>query len=77
MEANYSYGGNAGPQNWTSYKEFARTFEPVYASNQILLKQEFFNEVHDGTVILKFHFWSGEVLQYTLNKSGSSVSGTP
>ncbi|WP_270167263.1 cellulase family glycosylhydrolase [Paenibacillus sp. SYP-B4298] len=77
MEAVYPNGSNAGPQNWTSFKEFAYTFEPSYGSNQIVLKQNFFNDVNNGTVILKFHFWSGAVIQYTLNKSGNWVSGTP
>jgi aryl-phospho-beta-D-glucosidase BglC (GH1 family) len=61
MEAVYAEGGNAGPHNWTSFKEFARTFKPSYATNEITLTQSFFNEVNDGTVILKFHFWSGVI----------------
>ncbi|MGV2805200.1 hypothetical protein GNF85_16435 [Clostridium perfringens] len=39
------------------------------------LKPTFFNEVRDGDVILKFHFWSGEGITYNLTKSGSSVTG--
>lgn len=77
MEAVYQNGGNAGPQNWTAFKEFAYTFVPNYSSNQIVLKQAFFDDVNNGTVILKFHFWSGAVIQYTLNKNGSWVTGTP
>ena len=30
MEAKYADGSGAGPQNWTSYKEFGRTFTPDY-----------------------------------------------
>lgn len=76
MEAVYASGGNAGPQDWTSFKEFEYTFSPSYASHEIKLKPVFFNEVRDGEVILKFHFWSGEVIIYNLTKNGSSVTGS-
>ncbi|WP_127589646.1 cellulase family glycosylhydrolase [Paenibacillus lautus] len=75
MEAVYATGGNAGPQDWTSFKEFEYTFSPSYATGEIKLKPTFFNEVRDGEVILKFHFWSGEVITYNLTKSGSAVTG--
>lgn len=75
MEAVYATGGNAGPQNWTSFKEFAYTFEPSYDTNQIKLKPKFFNEVNDGVVQLKFHFWSGEIVNYTITKNGASIVG--
>ncbi|KQX48691.1 cellulase family glycosylhydrolase [Paenibacillus sp. Root444D2] len=76
MEAVYAVGGNAGPNNWTSYKEFARTFKPTYATNEIALTESFFKEVNDGTVILKFHFWSGAIIEYTITKNGTSITGT-
>jgi endoglucanase len=75
MEAVYATGGNAGPQNWTPFKEFAYTFEPSYDTNQIKLKPNFFNEVNDGVVQLKFHFWSGEIVNYTISKNGASIVG--
>ncbi|CAM3174469.1 cellulase family glycosylhydrolase [Paenibacillus taichungensis] len=75
MEATYTSGGNAGPQNWTSFKEFSYTFSPNYSSNVIELKQNFFNETNNGEVILKFHFWSGDVITYKITKNGSSVVG--
>ena len=76
MEAVYAAGGNAGPNNWTSFKEFARTFKPSYATNEIALTESFFKEVNDGTVILKFHFWSGAIIEYTITKNGTSITGT-
>jgi endoglucanase len=75
MEAVYSTGGNAGPQNWTSFKEFDYTFTPSYDTNEIKLHQTFFNEVQDGDVILKFHFWSGEIITYKITKNGTSIVG--
>jgi hypothetical protein len=75
MEAVYATGGNAGPQNWTSYKEFGYTFSPSYDTKTITLKSNFFNEVNDGVIILKFHFWSGETVNYTITKNGTSIVG--
>ena len=77
MEARYADGSNAGPHNWTSFKEFWVTFQPDYNANSIILKPEFFNEVNDGArVTLTFHFWSGTQITYFVTKSGSSVTGT-
>lgn len=76
MEAVYTNGGNAGPQDWTPYKEFGNTFAPVYDANGIKLLPEFFNSVKDGEVTLKFHFWSGDVVTYKITKSGTLVTGT-
>lgn len=77
MEAYYEDGSFAGPQNWTPYKEFSYTFEPDYDANEIILKENFFNETEDGVVNLKFHFWSGNVLEYTITKDGTEVIGKP
>ncbi|KRF41893.1 cellulase family glycosylhydrolase [Paenibacillus sp. Soil787] len=76
MEAVYAAGGNAGPQNWTSYKEFNYCFSPDYTNSQITLTSNFFNATTDGTVTLTFHFWSGAIVKYTIVKSGTSVTGT-
>ncbi|WP_336076525.1 cellulase family glycosylhydrolase [Paenibacillus sp. 203] len=76
MEAVYTNGGNAGPQDWTPYKEFGNTFAPAYDANGIKLLPEFFNSVKDGDVTLKFHFWSGDVVTYKITKSGTRVTGT-
>ena len=79
MEATYADGsGNAGPQNWTSYKEFGRAFTPDYTAGTVTLPVAFFNEVTDGaTVNLTFHFWSGTTVRYTVVRSGSQVTGRP
>jgi endoglucanase len=77
MEAKYADGSNAGPHNWTSFKEYDVTFAPNYSANTITLKPEFFAEVNDGQrVTLTFHFWSGTTATYYVTKSGSNVTGT-
>jgi endoglucanase len=77
MEAVYVDGAIAGPQNWTSFKEFGRTFSPDYGSNTLALTPDFFAEVDDNReVTLTFHFWSGETVTYSVTKSGGSVTGT-
>jgi len=77
MEAVYEGGGNAGPHNWTPFKEYGATFEPNDEASAIILKPAFFDETNDGTIHLKLHFWSGEVLSYSLTKIGKIVTGTP
>lgn len=77
MEATYADGTPAGPQNWTSYKEFARAFGPDYAAGETTLTEAFFAEVNDGQkVTLTFHFWSGETLTYYVTESGGNVTGS-
>ncbi|MGP3971731.1 cellulase family glycosylhydrolase, partial [Streptomyces sp. 6N223] len=77
MEAVYADGTNAGPHDWTSYKEFGRAFSPDYAAGHITLPQAFFAETRvNSTINLTFHFWSGETITYTLTRSGTTVTGT-
>jgi endoglucanase len=77
MEAVYVSGGNAGPQNWTPYKQFDYTFTPNYSANTIALKPELFAEINDSSKVrLTLHFWSGATVTYFVTKSGSSVTGT-
>ncbi|MFD7511672.1 cellulase family glycosylhydrolase [Streptomyces sp. NPDC059853] len=77
MEAVYADGGNAGPHDWTPFKEFGAAFSPDYAGERITLTPEFFDEIRDGsTVRLTFHFWSGHTREYTLTRSGTTVTGT-
>ncbi len=76
MEAKYADGTNAGPQNWTSFKEFAYTFLPNYTAGTVALTPEFFADVTDGAkVTLTLHFWSGAKVTYYVTKSGSTVTG--
>lgn len=77
MEAVYADGsGNAGPQDWTSFKEFGRAFRPDYAAGTVTLLQAFFDEVRDGTPVnLTFHFWSGTQVSYTVTRSNEEVTG--
>jgi hypothetical protein len=77
MEAVYADGSFAGPEDWTSYKQFGYTFSPDYDAGRITLTTEFFNAVrNNSTVNLTFHFWSGETVTYTLTRSGTTITGT-
>jgi endoglucanase len=77
MEAKYADGSSAGPNNWTSFKEYDVTFAPDYAANQILLRSAFFAEVNDGSAVtLTIHFWSGTRVTYRVVKNGGTVTGT-
>ncbi|MER5268724.1 cellulase family glycosylhydrolase [Actinosynnema sp. NPDC002837] len=77
MEAKYDDGANAGPHDWTSFKEYDRTFAPDYADGRTTLTSEFFAAVKDDSrVTLTFHYWSGDKVTYYVTKSGSAVTGT-
>ncbi|MEK4054684.1 cellulase family glycosylhydrolase [Paenibacillus sp. FSL F4-0087] len=75
MEAVYTSGENTAPQDWTPYKEFLTTFAPSYETNEIKLQPDWLKELHDGQIELTFHFWSGELIRYTLIKNGNQVTG--
>ncbi|OWR30802.1 cellulase [Saccharibacillus sp. O23] len=78
MEAVYVSGGNAGPNDWTSFKEFESTFSPDYANGKIVLRPALLDTLKDGQpVTLTFYFWSGDKLTYTITKTGANVSGRP
>ncbi|GLY47108.1 cellulase family glycosylhydrolase [Lentzea sp. NBRC 102530] len=77
MEAKYADGSNAGPHNWTSFKEFDRAFAPDYAAGTTTLTPEFFAEVADNArVTLTFHYWSGATVTHHVTRSGSAVTGS-
>lgn len=77
MEAKYDDGSNAGPHDWTPFKEYDRAFAPNYAGNATTLTADFFAAVKDNArVTLTFHYWSGVKLTYHVTKSGSTVTGT-
>jgi endoglucanase len=77
MEAKYADGTNAGPHTWTAFKEFWATYRPDYDAGTISLTPDFFNEVRDDEpVTLTFHFWGGGTIDYTITKSGTTVTGT-
>jgi hypothetical protein len=77
MEAKYADGTFAGPHDWTSYKEFWATYRPDYPAGSIGLTADLFNAVRDGEpVTLTFHFWGGGTVDYTVTKTGTTVTGT-
>jgi len=73
LEAMYTDGTGAGPQNWTTYKEYDYAFSVNYDANKVVITQKFFDEAKDGEIILKLHFQSGEVMEYRILKDGNTV----
>lgn len=77
LEAKYADSTNAGPHEWTEFKEFWAAFRPDYNAGAISLTPEFFNAVRDDEpVTLTFHFWGGGTVDYTITKTGTTVTGT-
>lgn len=75
MEAVYTSGGNAGPNDWTPFKEYNKAFYPDYKTGEIKFTADFWKEVKDGEVQLKMHFWSGAVIPYTITKTNGQIVG--
>jgi hypothetical protein len=73
LEAVYSDGTGAGPQNWTTYKQFNDAFTVNYSTNIVTMTSNFFSSCNDGVITLKLHFQSGEVLNCNITKSGTTV----
>lgn len=48
-------------------------FKP--STYKINLSSEFLQGLQDGEILLKFHFWSGETIEYTLIKDGDIIKG--
>jgi endoglucanase len=78
MQAVYTDdGGNAGPIEWTSWKEWGEGFKPDYAANELDLGSKFFNDVQDDRQVkLTLYFWSGATATYYVTESGGTVTGT-
>lgn len=78
MQAVYTDdGGNAGPIEWTSWKEWGEGFKPDYAANELDLGSKFFNDVQDDREVkLTLYFWSGASATYYVTESGGTVTGT-
>ena len=78
MEAVYADSGdNTGPADWTPFKEYNHAFSPHHDSDMIVLEREFLRELEDGEILLTFHFWSGEQVEYLLHREGRNLSGEP
>lgn len=75
LEAVYTAGGNAGPNDWTPFKEYYKAFCPDYTTGEIKFTDDFWKEVKEGEVQLKMHFRSGAVIPYTITKTGSQIVG--
>ncbi|MBM7539845.1 cellulase family glycosylhydrolase [Amphibacillus cookii] len=85
MEALYLHGEAAGPQNWTTYKEFGYVFSPDYDQNRVVFTynewdqhSRLFDEIrHNEPILIRLHFWSGEVIEYQVMRQGNTVTGSP
>lgn len=85
LEAIYADGSPAGPQDWTSFKEFAYVFSPDYDEGKVNFTYDewenysrLFDEIRsDEPVTIRLHFWSGTILDYELVRSGDQVTGYP
>jgi endoglucanase len=77
MEARYADGTNAGPASWTPYQESGVSWLPDYEGGTIAVPEQFVSSLRDGEpVTITYHFWDGSTVNYTVTKSGTTVTGT-
>lgn len=83
LEAFYEDGTPAGPQDWTTFKEFSYVFSPDYEADVIDFTynewddhSRLFDEIRqDEAVSIRLHFWSGTTVDYEVVRSGDQVVG--
>ncbi|MEL7977150.1 cellulase family glycosylhydrolase [Isoptericola sp. F-RaC21] len=69
-------GQPVGPQSWTPFQEFDASFAPDEEAGAVLLRPDYLATLPDGApVSLTFHFWSGDTVDYTVTRSGDTVTG--
>lgn len=75
VEAVYASGGNAGPNDFTAFKEYGVAYMPDYAKGTVTLTKKFFDATKRGEAIdLTFHFRSGRTVKYQFSGTrGSSL----
>ena len=78
MASVYADGTGAGPQSWTPFQEFDASFAPDEEAGAVLLRPAYLATLRDGEpVSLTFHFWSGDTVDYTVTRTGDTVTGSP
>jgi aryl-phospho-beta-D-glucosidase BglC (GH1 family) len=70
IEAVYVDGGNAGPNDFTAFKEYGAAFAPDYAKGAVTITKKFFEATTAGKAIdFTFHFRSGRSVKYRFSGS--------
>lgn len=76
IESRYADGSNAGPVGWSAFPFWGSDFHPDYANNAIVLSSGFLSGAPANSVInFKFHFWSGQVLNYQMQLQPPASNG--
>lgn len=67
-----------GPNSsWWNYLQYNSSFIADYEKNTIEIFEIFFSDdsIEDGEIKFKFEFYDGQVIEYTILKEGSNVTG--
>lgn len=76
IEAVYTTGGNAGPNDFTPFKEYGAAFTCDYAKGTVAITKKFFDATTAGKAIdFTFHFRSGRTVKYQFSGSRAAVVG--
>nr|WP_145401155.1 cellulase family glycosylhydrolase [Paenibacillus xylanexedens] len=70
-------GKRVGGNSWFPYMKFGSDFTADYNDGSLsLLKDAFDSSVPNGALILKVEFYHGQIVNYALQKSGNTVTGS-
>lgn len=70
-------GKRIGGNGWFTYCMFGGEFTADYDKGTITISNDFFKDgsVNDGKIKFTFEFYDGQVINYTLEKNGTNVTG--
>ena len=71
-------GNVVGPNSsWWRYLQYSSAFMADYENGTIEIYNNFFNDssINDGEIKLSFEFYDGQIVEYTLLKDGSTITG--
>ena len=68
-------GKRIGPNGWSTYDKFGDDFTADNTNISILAGFLSNSSVLDGTIKFTFEFFDGQVINYSIQKSGSNVTG--
>ncbi len=74
MEAFTKNKKPVGPLDWTTYQEYGYSFLPDYENHSLNLTEEFLAFLPEKKeIVLRFHFRSGQVLDYSIIKEKEGI----
>jgi endoglucanase len=69
-------GNRVGGNSWSKYMQFGGQFNADYRFDTFYITKDFFDSsVMDGKINFKIEFYDGQMITYSIQKSGNDVTG--